>query len=157
MRQPNLDPILSSDSLSNSGAMFRSGPKSGPLESLATSFSVVSMEEIPAPQPSDAASTLRPMVLVVESEPEAADELMESLCRNGYAAVAAYDAESALETALLMPPDLAVIDARLAGSSGIELATSLREMLPDCIVVMFDGDARDSELMATVNAAWSGV
>ena len=93
------------------------------------------------------------MVLVVDGDPAIADELTESLSRNGYAAIAAYDAETALETALLVPQDLAVIDVRLSGTSGIDLASSLQEKLPDCKIVMFDGDESSSELVASVDAA----
>ena len=93
------------------------------------------------------------MVLVVARKPEVADELTETLNGDGYAAIATYDAETALETALLMPPDLAVIDARLAGSSGIGLAAPLRENLPECRIVMFDGYDSSSEVHASVNAA----
>jgi ActR/RegA family two-component response regulator len=126
---------------------------SRPLDGLTTSFSIVPIKDIPAPEPSDAAITLRPMVLVVDGDPAIADELTESLSRNGYAAIAAYDAETALETALLVPPDLAVIDVRLSGTSGIDLASSLQEKLPDCKIVMFDGDESSSELVASVDAA----
>jgi len=132
MRQPTSEPSLTS------------------LEGLATSFPIVPVEEIPASDPSDAASALRPMVLVVDDKPAIADELTENLDRSGYAAIAAYDAETALETALLMPPDLALIDAQLSGSSGIDLATCLREKLPDCKIVMFSGDEGESELLNSV-------
>jgi CheY-like chemotaxis protein len=135
MRQPTAEPF----------------PKS--IEGLKTSFPVVPIKEIPVPDAADAASSLRPMVLVVDDEPAIADELTESLARSGYAAIAAYDAETALETALLMPPDLAVIDARLSGLSGIDLATSLRDTLPDCKIVMYAEYTADSEVLASVNAA----
>jgi ActR/RegA family two-component response regulator len=93
------------------------------------------------------------MVLVVDSEPAIADELTESLARSGYAAIAAYDEETALETALFMPPDLAVIDVRLSGSSGLKLAAAIQEKLPDCKIVMFEGHDSSSALVASVNAA----
>jgi CheY-like chemotaxis protein len=134
-----------------------SAPISKPHEGLKASFPIVALEEIPAPEPSDAASALRPVILVVDGERAFADELTESLNRSGYAAIATYDAETALETALLVPPDLAVIDAWLSGSSGIELATSLQEKLPDCKIVMSSWDAADSEVLASVKAHLSGV
>ena len=139
MRQPAVDSIFKS----------RGG--------MTTSFPIVPIEEIPAPAPSDAAGALRPMVLVVDGEPAIADTLTEILAQGGYAAIAAYDANTALETALLMPPDLAVIDVQLSGSSGIDLASSLRGDLPDCKIVMFAGDATGPEVLASVNAAWSRV
>jgi len=126
-------------------------------EGLATSFPIIPIEDIPAPEALDAAGALRPLILVVDDEPAIADTLTEILGQNGYAAIAAYDAEGALETALLVPPDLAVIDVGLSGSSGIDLATSLQGKLPDCKIVMIAGDAPSCELLASVNAAWSRV
>jgi DNA-binding response OmpR family regulator len=122
-------------------------------EGLTTSFPIVPIECIPAPEPSDAASALRPVVLVVEDEPGIADTLTEILDRNGYAAIPAYDAETALETALVVPPELAVIDVRLPGSSGMDLATSLRGKLPDCKILLISKDAASSELLATFKDA----
>lgn len=120
---------------------------------LTTSFPIVPIDSIPAAEASDGAGGLRPVVLVVDDEPAIADELTESLSLSGYAAIAAYDVETALETALLVPPDLAVIDARLSGSTGVELAASLQERLPDCRIVLFGGDESSSELLASVKAA----
>jgi DNA-binding response OmpR family regulator len=93
------------------------------------------------------------VVLVVEDEPGIADELTETLARSGYATIASHDAKSALETALLIPPDMVVIDVALEGTSGFELANSLRERLPDCIRVMFSRELPNSDLLAAVNAA----
>jgi CheY-like chemotaxis protein len=118
-----------------------------------TSFPIVPIASIPTPEGSDSASALRPVVLVVGAEPDSADTLTEILDRNGYAAIPAYDAESALETALLVPPELAVIDVGVSGTGGIDLATSLRESVPDCKVLLISKDAAKADLLATVKAA----
>jgi len=55
----------------------------------------------------------RPVVLVVDDESAIADTLAEILSRSGYAAVPVYDAESALDTALLMPPEMLISDVML--------------------------------------------
>ncbi|MGO9339333.1 MAG: response regulator [Terracidiphilus sp.] len=87
-------------------------------------------------------SAYRPIVLVVDDESAIADTLSEILNRSGYASIAAYDGESALETALVMPPDLAIIDAGLPGMSGTELAIALRSRLSDCrILLLFEQSA----------------
>jgi len=118
-----------------------------------TSFPTVPIESIPARKASDAASALRPVVLVVDDKPSIADSLTEILDRNGYAAIAVYDAESALETALVVPPDVAVIDAGLPASNGVELAASLRGKLPGCKIVLISGVTEDSELLAKIKIA----
>jgi DNA-binding response OmpR family regulator len=78
------------------------------------------------------------MVLVVDNEPDVADTLSEILTERGYAAVTAYDGEDALETALLIPPELVIADIKLPGMSGIELATALKGKFPDCKILLFE-------------------
>jgi len=102
-------------------------------EGLTTSFPIVPIAGVPAPEASDSAGALRPVVLVVDDEPGNADTLTEILDRNGYAAIPAY--------------------VGLSGSSGMELADSLRGKLPDCKIVLISGDTGSSELLATVKAA----
>ena len=57
----------------------------------------------------------RPVVLVVDDESVIADTLAEILTRSGYTGVAEYDGDSALETALLMPPEMLITDVVLPG------------------------------------------
>jgi DNA-binding response OmpR family regulator len=102
----------------------------------ATNFTIVPIEEISASGLSVDSGALRPMVLVVDDEPSVADAYTEILNQSGYAAVAAYDGEGALETALLMPPDLLITDAALPGMSGIELAIAVSEKIPNCKILL---------------------
>jgi CheY-like chemotaxis protein len=60
-----------------------------------------------------------------------------------------YDGEEALETALLMPPELLITDVMLPGMSGIELAIQMRRIFPDCRVLLFSGQAATSDLLAS--------
>ena len=120
---------------------------------LKTNFDVVPIEDIPELEYSEAARALRPVVLVVDDELERANRLTRLLDRNGYAVIGESDAENALETAMLMPPDLAVIDSQLPGKSAIALAISLREKVPDCIVLMVEGNAPETTLLGSVKAA----
>jgi CheY-like chemotaxis protein len=90
----------------------------------------------------------RPIVLVVDDESSIADTLTEILSRNGYAAMAAYDGNGALETALLAPPEMLIADVVLPGMSGIELAITMRRIYPDCKVVLFSGQASTYDLLA---------
>ena len=87
-----------------------------------------------------AASALRrPVVLVVDDEVLIADSLTEILKRSGYAAIQAYDGESALEAARSMPPDLLISDITLPGMDGFELAIAIRRILPDCKIILSSG------------------
>jgi DNA-binding response OmpR family regulator len=95
----------------------------------------------------------RPVVLVVDDESAIADTLAEILNRTGYAAVPVYDAESALETALVMPPEMLITDVMLPGESGIELAIKIRRIFPDCRILLFSGQAATSDLLISANRA----
>lgn len=91
------------------------------------------------------------MVLVVDDEAATADTFVEVLNRNGYAAMAAYDGEDALEDALLMPPELVIADVDLPGMSGIELAIALKSTIPDCRFLLHSRRDSVSELPAPAN------
>jgi len=116
-----------------------------------TKFPTVPIEKVPAPGSN--ATQYRPVVLVVDDESVIADTLAEILSRSGYAAMAAYDAEEALETALMMPPELLVTDVVLPGMSGIELSIKMKRIFPDCKVLLFSGQAATSGMLASANTA----
>jgi DNA-binding response OmpR family regulator len=106
---------------------------------------VVSIDQVP---PADT-SAYRPVVLVVDDESAIADTLTEILSRSGYAAIAAYDGNDALENALLTPPELLITDVVLPGMSGIELAITMRRIFPDCKILLFSGQACTADLLTS--------
>jgi DNA-binding response OmpR family regulator len=116
-----------------------------------SSFPTVPIKEVPASIPENSSNSYRPVVLVVDDESAIADTLAEILTRSGYTAVPAYDAEDALETALLMPPELLITDVVLPGMSGIELAVTVRRIFPDCKILLFSGQAATADLLASAN------
>ena len=119
-----------------------------------SNFPVVSIEDIPSSVPLNGSKKYRPVVLVVDDESAIADTLAEILTLSGYAAMPVYDGEEALETALLMPPELLITDVMLPGMSGIELAITMRRIFPDCKVLLFSGQAATTDLL--VSAKRSG-
>jgi DNA-binding response OmpR family regulator len=114
-----------------------------------TTFPTVPVEEVP--MSSSISEAYRPVVLVVDDESTIADTLTAILKQRGYAAIPAYDAESALESALLIPPELLISDVFLPGMSGIELAVTMQRVFPDCKVLLFSGQASSSDLLASAN------
>jgi DNA-binding response OmpR family regulator len=96
---------------------------------------------------------LKPLVLVVDDERVIADTLKTILEMSGYAAITAYDGESALEIAQVIPPDLLISDVVMPGMSGVELAMALRTSIPDCHVLLFSGQAATLDLLSTARAA----
>src|SRR5271169_3829540 len=95
----------------------------------------------------------RPRVLVVDDEPAIADTIVKILKLNGYAATAAYDADAALESALVMPPELVITDVILPGMNGIELGLTIKRVFSDCGVILFSGQASATDLMANARRA----
>ena len=94
------------------------------------------------------ASEYRPRVLVVDDECVIADTIAKVLTLNGYAAIAAYDADGALETALHSPPELLITDVILPGMNGIKLATTIKRIFPECKILLFSGQASTMDLLA---------
>lgn len=111
-----------------------------------TRFPTVPLHQVPRPQAED---TYRPTVIVVDDESNIANTLAEILSRSGYDAIATYDAESALETALIRPPEILITDIMLPGANGIDLAIRMRRIFPDCKILLFSGQAASTDLLAT--------
>lgn len=112
-------------------------------------FSTIPLDQVPRPE---AEETYRPSVIVVDDESIIADTLAAILSRNGYAAIATYDAESALETALLKPPEILITDIVLPGTNGIDLAIHMRRIFPDCKILLFSGQAASTDLLSNARA-----
>jgi len=115
-------------------------------------FPTVPLNEVPAHAEGQKAEGHRPVVLVVDDESVIADTLAEILSRSGYHAVPVYDGASALETALLTPPEMLITDVVLPGMTGIALAITIRRIFPDCKIMLFSGQASTADLLASARA-----
>jgi DNA-binding response OmpR family regulator len=94
-----------------------------------------------------------PVVLVVDDEVVITETRAAILSNWGYAVLTAYDAESALELARLIPPELLISDVMLAGINGVELAIAIQRDVPDCKVILFSGMTDSLELVDGANRA----
>jgi DNA-binding response OmpR family regulator len=113
-------------------------------------FETVPVAELEARKLQPDQSPTVPVVLVVDAEPAVADSLVKILKRSGYAAEAAYDGKTALEMALLVPPELLLTDVAIPGMGGVELAIAVRKAVPDCKVLLLSGDGDLSAETRTV-------
>lgn len=68
----------------------------------------------------------RPVVLCVDDDPLYLNALARLLGRHGYSVAAYEDPERALEAVPELDPDLAVVDIRMPGMSGLDLTAELR-------------------------------
>lgn len=114
-------------------------------------FPNIPVQEVPDSHGHNSRVSNRPSILVVDDESSIADTLAEILIRSGYAARAAYDADSALEASLLNPPEMLISDVVLPGMSGIDLAITMRRIFPDCKIILFSGQASTADLLAAAN------
>jgi DNA-binding response OmpR family regulator len=94
-----------------------------------------------------------PRVLVVDDETAIADTLAKILSLSGFPAVAAYDGNGALDTALLRPPEMLITDVMLPGMNGVELAVTIQRVFPECKILLFSGLASTPDLLATARRA----
>lgn len=118
-----------------------------------TRFEAVPVAEILAKGLEKKGRRPRPVVLIVDDEPVIADTLAVILTHHGFAAMSAYDAESALELAEVIPPELVISDVLMPGLSGVDLAIALRESIPDCKVLLFSGQASTVDLLHSARKA----
>ncbi len=79
----------------------------------------------------------RPGVLIVDDARDGADSLGKVITAWGYQTFVAYDGPTALELARLHRPEVALLDLRMPGMDGFELAKRLREELgPNAITLI---------------------
>jgi len=109
----------------------------------------VSKSEVDAKALADDSAATKPYVLVVDDEALIADSLVLILRQSGYAADAAYDGASALEMVKLIPPDLLITDVAMPGISGVDLAITVRNSMPQCKVLLFSGHASAADLLGS--------
>jgi len=86
-------------------------------------------------------------VLFVDDERLIADTLAIIFSNRGYETRAVYSAEQALEMISGWLPNLAIIDVRLPGMNGVDLAIRLRAEYPDCKVSLLSGQASTNDLL----------
>jgi DNA-binding response OmpR family regulator len=109
---------------------------------------VIPLAEVPRKHPILSPEETRPVILIVDDERVIADTLAIILSRNGFATFTAYDGESALELAGVVPPELLISDVMMPGMTGVELAIALGTLVPDCKVLLFSGQAATADLLS---------
>jgi DNA-binding NtrC family response regulator len=109
---------------------------------------VVSLTEVPFNDTFPVPKEDRPVILIVDDEKVIADTLAIILSRSGFATFTAYNGSSALETATIVQPQLLISDVVMPGMTGVELAISLGELVPNCKVLLFSGQAATADLLS---------
>jgi len=94
----------------------------------------------------------KPRVLVVDDERVIADTLTTILNQNGFDASAVYTGTDAVEHAVASRPDLVISDVIMPDMNGIEAAIRIRQVLPNCKILLFSGQAATADLLEKARA-----
>jgi DNA-binding NtrC family response regulator len=93
-----------------------------------------------------------PRIFVVDDERMISASLAMILRMKGFDARAFVDPLEALEACRLHAPDLLISDVLMPEMTGVELALKLKEMCPDCKVLLFSGQAKTVDLLEKARA-----
>lgn len=91
-------------------------------------------------------------VLILDDEQLIANTLALILNRSGFEARAVYNAEDAVEKARELSPDVLISDVIMNGTTGIEAAIRISELVPSCRVILFSGQAATADLLERAEA-----
>jgi DNA-binding NtrC family response regulator len=91
-----------------------------------------------------------PRIIVVDDELTIAATLALILDKSGFSATHFTNPLDALQTIEIEPPDLLISDVVMSQMSGVDLAISVRRIHPDCMVLLFSGQAKGANLLQQV-------
>jgi len=94
----------------------------------------------------------KPRVIVADDERVIADTLAYILNQAGFEATAVYTGREAVQLAQEVKPDLLVTDVIMPDMNGIEAAINIKDILPNCKVLLFSGQAATASLLDEARA-----
>ena len=86
-------------------------------------------------------------VLVVDNERMIADTLVLILKQNGFDASVAYSGEEAVDSALVLRPQIVLSDIIMGKMNGLEAAILIADSIPDCKILLFSGQPATADLL----------
>ncbi len=93
-------------------------------------------------------------ILVIDDDDALRDTISVLLEQEGFRAILAADGQAGFEKAVSLKPDLALVDLRLPGMSGIDICKQLRaaKVATPIIVLSAIGDEVDKVLLLEIGA-----
>ncbi len=91
-------------------------------------------------------------ILVLDDDTHIALTLELIFLARGYKVKVAFSAEQAIEIIADWQPDVAVVDVMLVGMNGIEFGTALKNIYPECQVVLCSGHPGSAKLLEAARA-----
>ena len=96
-------------------------------------------------------------VLVVDDHPLTREALSSLLRQHGFDVVGeADDGQAAIEAAEVLRPELVLLDLSMPGMSGVAALPRLREVAPDCEIVVLTASETEENLLAAIRAGAAG-
>lgn len=83
----------------------------------------------------------KPLILVIDDEEAMRDSCTQILVKHGFRVETAPDGQSGLEKAASLKPDLALIDLKMPGISGLDVLNKIKEIDPEIISIVITGYA----------------
>ena len=80
-------------------------------------------------------------ILVIDDDVDAATGVAELLEMEGHTVAVAHDGAGALQSAMLLLPEIALIDLRLKGEWGLDVMQTLRGQFPNTINIIMTGES----------------
>ena len=95
-------------------------------------------------------------ILVIDDDESLRDTIGVMLEQEGFRAVLTGDGREGFEKAITIKPDLALVDLRLPGMTGVEICKQLRgaNLATPIIVLSAAGDELDKVLLLEIGAAY---
>jgi CheY-like chemotaxis protein len=86
-------------------------------------------------------------IIVIDDEALIAETVVEILTQEGFDAVSVSSGSSAIELAKEVRPAIILSDVIMPGLNGIETGIKIREIVPNCKIVLFSGQAATVDLL----------
>lgn len=92
----------------------------------------------------------KPNVLVIDDDRMVADTLAEILRLHGFSPIALYSGEEAISFVERFQPDIVLSDIRMHRVDGIEAAQTIRQLHPECRVILFTASTVNTKMKAAI-------
>jgi DNA-binding NtrC family response regulator len=86
-------------------------------------------------------------IIVIDDESLIAETVVEILNEQGFEAIPVSSGASAIELAKTVRPAIVLSDVIMPGLNGIETGIKIREIVPNCRVILFSGQAATVDLL----------